>query len=109
FSVTWSNVSAGSYSLTAVATDNRGAVNSSGPVNVTINRVQPAVLLSSPVVGENIFVFSFVTQAEWTYTVQASDSLTSTNWTTITNFVGTGGTVHITNGTSGAPQKYFRV
>jgi hypothetical protein len=47
-------------------------------VNVTISRVQPAILLSSPVVGENIFVFSFVTQAEWTYTVQASDSLTST-------------------------------
>lgn len=34
---TWSNVTAGSYSMTAVATDNSGAVTRSAAVNLTVN------------------------------------------------------------------------
>ena len=34
---TWSNVTAGSYSITAVATDNSGAATRSAPVSVTVN------------------------------------------------------------------------
>ena len=36
YSIAWSNVSAGSYSLIAKATDNGGAVTTSGPVGITI-------------------------------------------------------------------------
>ncbi|HET8644096.1 MAG TPA: Ig-like domain-containing protein, partial [Vicinamibacteria bacterium] len=36
YSVTWSNVAAGSYSLTAVATDNQGASTTSSAVNITV-------------------------------------------------------------------------
>ena len=36
YSVTWSNVATGSYSLTAKATDNQGAVTTSAPVAVTV-------------------------------------------------------------------------
>jgi uncharacterized protein (TIGR03790 family) len=37
FSVTWSNVAAGDYTLTAIATDNAGATESSDAVNVRVN------------------------------------------------------------------------
>ncbi len=37
YSVTWPNVAAGSYTLTAIATDNLGASTTSAPVAVTVN------------------------------------------------------------------------
>ena len=37
FAFIWSNVLAGSYSLSAVATDNSGVAGTSGAVNVTIS------------------------------------------------------------------------
>ena len=36
YSVAWSNVATGSYSLTAKATDNQGAVTTSAPVTITV-------------------------------------------------------------------------
>ena len=38
YSVNWGNVAAGTYSLTAVATDDRGAVTTSAPVTVNVNQ-----------------------------------------------------------------------
>jgi chitinase len=37
FTVNWSNVSAGNYTITAVATDNTGAATTSSPVALTVN------------------------------------------------------------------------
>lgn len=37
YSVTWNNAAAGSYSLTAVATDNAGATTTSGAMSVTVS------------------------------------------------------------------------
>ena len=51
FSATWSNVPAGSYSLTAVATDDGGATSASQPVTVTVGapaNKPPTVSLSTP-------------------------------------------------------------
>src|SRR5262249_15814384 len=37
YSFSWNNVAAGSYSLTAIATDNQGAVTTSAPVSITVS------------------------------------------------------------------------
>jgi regulation of enolase protein 1 (concanavalin A-like superfamily) len=41
YGMTWSNVPAGTYSLTAVATDNSGATTSSSAVSITVNSAPP--------------------------------------------------------------------
>ena len=41
YSITWSNASAGTYALTAVALDNGGASGTSSPINVTVNPAGP--------------------------------------------------------------------
>ena len=46
YSYTWSNVAAGSYSLTAKTTDNDGAVTTSAAVPVTVKA--PAVVVATP-------------------------------------------------------------
>jgi hypothetical protein len=50
YQITWGSVAVGSYTLTAVATDNFGAVTSSGVSNITVNLPNnlPAVNLTSP-------------------------------------------------------------
>lgn len=48
YGVTWSNVALGSYSITAVATDSRGATTTSAAVAVTVVAT-PLVVVTSPV------------------------------------------------------------
>jgi hypothetical protein len=57
YSMTWSNVAAGSYSLTAVAVDNAGASTTSAAVGIVVNppaNVPPVVSLTSPVKGTTV-------------------------------------------------------
>ena len=54
YSFSWTNVSAGTYSITAKATDNAGAVTTSSAVSITVSSVvvantPPTVSLTSPV------------------------------------------------------------
>ncbi len=56
YSASWANVPAGSYTFTAVATDNSGATTTSAPIAVTVSAATstnraPMVTLSSPVSG----------------------------------------------------------
>ncbi|HEY6250260.1 MAG TPA: Ig-like domain-containing protein, partial [Candidatus Angelobacter sp.] len=41
YTITWSNVAAGSYSLTSVATDNAGLTATSNPVSIRVNAAAP--------------------------------------------------------------------
>ncbi len=109
FNFTVSNLSVGTYSLTALATDNRGASTTSSPISITVvsNTPSAAVIFNPRIVGED-FVFSFETRAATTYTVEFTDSLSPINWQFLTNFSGDGTLVTITNRTSPAAQRFFR-
>ena len=48
YSIVWSNPVAGSYSLTARATDNFGTTNTSSAVNITVSNPPPVVTLTNP-------------------------------------------------------------
>jgi hypothetical protein len=52
YSLTWSNVPSGTYSLTAEATDNDGAMTTSQPVDISVvTNLPPRVRLESPYAG----------------------------------------------------------
>ena len=77
YSFTWNNVSAGSYSLTAKATDNLGAATTSATVNITVNAVSntpPTVSITSPAdtatftAGANIAIDATAADSDGTIT-----------------------------------------
>lgn len=68
YSATWSNAPAGTYSLTARATDNSGAVTTTPVVTIVVNAL-PTVSLTSPTPGQ-----ALTAPANVTITANASDS-----------------------------------
>jgi uncharacterized protein (DUF2141 family) len=74
YSFTWNNVAAGSYVLTAVATDNGGAKTTSAPVNISVSsgggggNQPPVVTITSPSNGA-----VFRRGSDITITANASD------------------------------------
>jgi gliding motility-associated-like protein len=71
YSFVWNNVAAGTYALTARATDNKGATTTSAPINVTVNSANtpPTISLTSP---NNSALFP--TGATVTITANAADT-----------------------------------
>src|SRR3954468_12579683 len=79
YQFTWSNVPAGSYSLTAIATDNQGATTRSNAVSITVNappppNAPPTVSVTSPAAGA-----TFTAPATINVTAAASDDGTIAN------------------------------
>ncbi len=72
YTLTWSGVAAGSYSLTAVVTDNLGATATSTPVSIIVNatgNALPTVSMTSPTNGA-----SYTAPASVTLMAAAADS-----------------------------------
>jgi len=110
YSMVWSNVLAGSYSITAKATDDGGAATTSTPVNVTVNSTTTApVTRLSPLASGNRFSFSFSTESNRTYLVEHTTSLGPVYWQTLTNVVGEGTVITITDSLHAEPQRFYRV
>lgn len=95
FSATTNNLAAGSYTLSAIATDNNGlkATNTA-----TISVVTPVpVVIGSPLrPSRTNFQFSYTANVGLGYIVQRSTNLLSTNWITL-----------VTNTAAASPANFF--
>ena len=111
YSLVWSNVASGSYSLSARATDNGGYATMSSPITISVTNSSSslAVTLEHPALAGSSFVFSFISQAGHTYEVDYSSVLGSGGWQVLTNLTGTGSTLNVTNKNVPATQRFYRV
>jgi hypothetical protein len=82
YSLTWTNVLHGVYSLTASATDNLGGVTNSAPVIITVSNPPPSVSLSSPTNNQFYFAPAIIT-------ISASASDTNGSISKVDFYVGT--------------------
>jgi len=72
YAYTWSNAASGNYSLTAIATDDKGAVTTSASVNITVSdpvNTAPSVAITAPI--DNA---TFTTPIDITIDATASDT-----------------------------------
>jgi hypothetical protein len=104
YSVTWSGVPAGTYSLTARATDNAGASRTSSAVSITVNSPvnnPPTVGITSPFSGA-----TFIAPANVTISASASDidgSVTKVEFFAGSTLIGTATLAPYSVTWSGAP------
>ncbi len=80
FSFTWNDVAAGSYALTAQATDDRGATSTSNPVNITVTSSTGGGPMMTIVSAGNTIVISWQSTG---FQLQSASSLSPTNWADI--------------------------
>jgi plastocyanin len=88
FCATASSLAAGSYTLTAIASDNGGAMATNA---VAIDVVAPvSIAISAPTFSSASFQFNYTANAGLQYIVQYSTNLASSGWTAIVTNTATG-------------------
>ena len=101
---------AGSYTLTARATDNNVAVTTSSPVSISVTGIASlGVTLVNPVASETQFDFSFASELNRTYTVERTLSLNPVGWQSVTNVIGDGSVMTVIDSALTGAQRYYRV
>jgi probable HAF family extracellular repeat protein len=110
YSATVSSLSAGTYTLSAVASDNAGLTATNAITVTVLNSAVAPITLLNPAFNGNSFSFSLATQAGVTYQGQFVSPLgTANNWITFTNFVGDGSTVQVSDWKLSQDQGFYRV
>ena len=110
FSIPVSGLAAGSYTFSAVATDNRVATTSSATVTISVTNSPPqSVTLLNPAWSGGDFTFSFLSQAGRLYQVQCTNDLTAGAWPALTNLTGNGSTLSVTNRNPPGAARFYRV
>jgi hypothetical protein len=103
FSMVWSNVPAGTYSLSATAMDNLGAQKTSDPVTILV-RVPPPPVRFDPIQWNATDVTLVWTGGTGPFEVQGSTNLSKNVWTPVSTT--TNRTASILRG---AQQAFFRI
>jgi len=106
YSLTWNNAAVGSYNLSACATDNSGATNTSP---ATINLVvQPLTLTASGMQTNGQFCLTFRGQNGQNYVLETSTSLTM-GWTPVWTSAPANGVLSFTNVNATDGSRFYRV
>jgi plastocyanin len=108
YAATTNNLPAGNYTLSAVASDNKGAMTTN---SVAISVVTPAaiVLTSFQQLTPSIFRFTYTANAGLRYVVQRSTDLTASIWTSLTTNTAAGSSVDFTNSSAPSAAAFYRV
>jgi len=110
YSATASNLSAGTYTLAAIASDNGGLATTNSITVTVTNAALASITLSNPAFNGGSFSFSFETQAGFTYQGQYVNLLGgANNWVTFTNVLGDGSVVRVTDSNLSQGQRFYWV
>ncbi|MBA4146494.1 MAG: immunoglobulin domain-containing protein [Verrucomicrobia bacterium] len=107
-SYTISNVQLGQADTYFVAVYNSLSSETSSPATLSVVLPPDIESLSGAGTGEVVMTWDTVSGAE--YSVQYNTDLSTSNWITLSNFVGAGGSVSVTNAPApGDPQRFYRL
>jgi plastocyanin len=104
---TVTNMAAGSYNLTAIATDNQGGVTTSAPVAISVLAPAPITLSLPRWLTATGFQFSYTATAGLAYVVQRSENLS--NWTPIATNRADSSTVTFLDRAATAPATFYSI
>jgi len=105
YGLTWSNAAAGSYQLTARATDTVGASTTSPVINVTV--LPAGIPLTAGLLPDGRFHFEFDAPDAQAYLVEASTDLF--NWAPVLTNTPSGGRFEYVEVDSATPHRFYRV
>ncbi len=107
YDLTVTNIAAGAYTLTAVATDNRGATNTSPAVTISVVTPVPIVLGNPRRLSATEFQFSYTANPGLNYVVESSTNLP--NFTAISTNAAGAGSVTFTDHAAANNFNFYRV
>jgi plastocyanin len=108
YSATTNNLAAGNYTLSAIASDNKGSMATN---SVSISVVAPVDIVLSSIqrLAPSTVRFSYTANAGLRYVVQQSTDLSSGIWNSLSTNTATSGLVNFTNLNTTPGAAYYRV